>query len=151
MWNSCSRRVASRVRVLACMASCNGSRRASAPGVKGRLRSKAAEARMNLGISPSLPEDFTPVLVMQRNYLSSRCSRTVSRKCGIYAAAKGLLVVASFGEQGYANFAEVRLPRTRVTRARKVGTLRDTGPRLPLYLPGLPASLQPLPSRHSCL
>jgi hypothetical protein len=85
------------VRVLACMASCNGSR-ASAPGVKGRLRSKAAEARMTLGISPSLPEALTPVLVMQRNYLSSRCSRTVSRKCGIYGAAKGLLVVANFGE-----------------------------------------------------
>ena len=126
------------MRVLECMASCNGSR-ASAPGVKGRLRSKAAEARMNLGISPSLPEALTPVLVMQRNYLSSRCSRTVSRECGIYAAAKGLLVVAKSGESCQGEVLRTPLPRTRVNKAQRVVVWSSFAPGFfaPLDAPGV--------------
>jgi hypothetical protein len=51
------RRVASRVRVLACVAPCVASwAPAAAGGGEGRLRSNAAVARMNLGILASLSE-----------------------------------------------------------------------------------------------
>jgi hypothetical protein len=50
------RRVASRVRVLACVAPCVASWAPAAAGGEGRLRSNAAVARMNLGILASLSE-----------------------------------------------------------------------------------------------
>ncbi len=51
MRDALRRRVASRLRVVACIASCSGScASAAAAGEKGRLKSDAAVARMNLGM-----------------------------------------------------------------------------------------------------